>query len=375
MRREIVASGLAGVAILVFVTATVVDPAGGSNVLWFPVVALFVPIGALLWTRVPANPIGPLFLVAGTMLVIAVAAGMYADLGQQQVQPWPGSDLARAVANAAFFYAIVIALIGIPLVFPDGRLPSPRFRWVVGVAVLDMIAWTLGVTFGSLLAPIVEPTVFISTIVGFCGAAVALWVRFRRGGPVQRQQVKWLMANGALAAIFFPIAFALPDPATSPNPALAYSMWAAAILTLLLLPVVIGIAILRYRLYEIDRIVSRTIAYATVTGVLAAVFGGIVVVLSTLLAQVAQGQQIAVAASTLAVFAVFQPVLRRVRRTVDRRFNRARYDAQGTIDTFSGRLRDEVDLSMVREALIMTVTEAVDPLGTSVWLRSQHEGR
>ena len=283
--------------------------------------------------------------------------------------PWPASDVARALGNVLYAYPIVIALIVIPLLFPDGRLPSRRFRWVAGFAVLALVALTFGAALGSTTAAVTDPVVFVSTIVGFAGGALAVATRFRRSDPLQRQQVKWLLADAALAAIVFPIALAMPDPETAPIPLLAIVMWLLAILTLLGLPVVIGIAVLRYRLYEIDRIVSRTIAYAIVTGLLALVFGVVVIVLSAVLSSFARAQTVAVAASTLAVFAIFQPVLRRVRRTVDRRFNRSHYDAERTTAAFSTRLRDEVDISTVQGALVSTVAEAVDPVRASVWLR------
>jgi hypothetical protein len=294
-------------------------------------------------------------------LVAAIVIGAYADLGAAQVPQWPGSDLARSIGDVMFFYPFVIAFIGVPLVFPDGRLLSPRFRWIAGLAVANVIAWTLG---GLSIAQL-DSFVLVGTLVTFGGAMFSIGLRFRRGDPTQRQQIKWLSADVSLAiAVLIPALLF-----ESVNPVVADGLSSVAILAMLAMPLVIGIAILRYRLYEIDRIVSRTIAYAVVTALLAAVFGGAVVLLSTALSQVAQGQTIAVAASTLAVFAIFQPVLRRVRRAVDRRFNRARYDAEQTVAAFSTRLRDEVDITTLRDALVTTVADAVDPVEASVWLR------
>jgi hypothetical protein len=137
-------------------------------------------------------------------------------------------------------------------------------------------------------------------------------------------------------------------------------------------PVAIGVAILRYRLFDIDRIVSRTIAYGIVTAILAGVFGSIIVVLSTALSTYAQGQTIAVAASTLAAFAIFQPLLRRVRRNVDRRFDRARYDAEQTVARFSDRLRDDIDLGGLSSDLDATIRDAISPRSVAIWLREPH---
>ena len=374
MNRAVLAWTLAAVAMAAYVGAWVVDPSDASILIWVPVVVLFMSVGAVLWTRVPENPIGPLFLVAGGILVVGSVSGTYGHLGSRQDPPWPGTDLAGFASDLGFFYAIVISLIAIPLIFPDGRLPSHRFRVVVAFIAADLLAWAVGVTVGEDSNATVGPVVFVSTIVGFVGAATAVSVRFRRGGPTERQQVKWLAANAGLAAIFFPVAFLMPEPEKAAIPALAMAVWVAAILTLLFLPVVIGIAVLRYRLYEIDRIVSRTIAYAIVTGVLVVVYGAVVLTLSTVLAQLGQNESIAVAASTLAVFAIFQPVLRRVRHSVDRRFNRARYDAERTSTSFSVRLRDEVDITSVTNDLRDTVQAAVRPVDLALWIRERSGG-
>ena len=361
MTRARVAWAIAIVDIVAFIGAIVVNPSDLSVVLYAVGIASFAGVGALLISRVPANPIGALLLAAGTVLVTAIVIGSYADVGATQQPPWPASGLARKVGDLLFFYPFVIAFIGVPLVFPDGRLLSSRFRWVVGLAVANVIAWTLGALFSTPL----DAFVMLATLLTFGGAIVAIWLRYHRGDPTQRQQIKWLAADVAIAIAALIPALLL----TGSYPDVADAFSSVAILAMLVMPVVIGIAILRYRLYEIDRIVSRTIAYAVVTVVLAALFGGAVVLLSTVLSQVAQGQSIAVAASTLAVFAIFQPVLRRVRNGVDRRFNRGRYDAERTIDAFAGRLRDELDLPTLTGELRWTTVEAVEPSHTAVWLR------
>jgi hypothetical protein len=354
-----------GDMVATIVVAIVVPGTDASAVLWFAVIALFTTIGAVLISRVPANRIGVMFLAAGTIQTAAAVFGGYAEVGRVQTPPLAGADLARTVGDILFFYPIVIALIGIPLVFPDGRLPSSRFRWVAVIAVLDPVAWTLNAGLGWSL----DAVVFVSTITAFVGAAIAVGVRFRRGDRVQRQQVKWLAADAALAAILFPLAFLMPDPELTPVPALALAVWLLAVLTMVALPIVIAIAILRYRLYEIDRIVSRTIGWAVVSGVLVAVFAGAVIALQAALSGFTQGQTLAVAASTLVAFALFQPVRRRVQRAVDRRFDRARYDGERTTAAFGLRLRDEVDLATVTGDLTQTARVALAPTALGVWLR------
>ena len=363
MTRGRIAWAIAAADVVAFVLATLPMPFDPASILYVFGIASFAGVGALLINRVPANPIGPLLLAAGTTLVVAIGIGLYADVGATQQPPWPAAAVARQLGDLMFFYPFLIAIIGIPLVFPDGRFPSPRFRWIAVAGVTTAIAWTLG----GLAVIQLDVLIFVMTLVSFGGAVVAVWRRYRTGHRTERQQIKWLVADVSVAVAALLPALMLTDV----DPALADAFSSVAIIAMLGLPIVIGIAILRYRLYEIDRIVSRGIAYVAAIMALGLVFGAIVVVLSTLLAEVAQGESIAVAASTLAVFALFQPVLRAVKRRVDRRFNRANYDAQRTIEAFSAHVRDEVDLPTLRDALVATAVGAVDPMRSDVWLRPQ----
>ncbi len=383
MRRARIAWMIAGIDVLVFVVTSLSPSDGGlaAVVLYLLGLASFAAVGAVLITRVPENPIGVLLLGAGTVLVIALAIGTYANAGAAQVPPWPGSEIARVVGDIVFVYPFVIAFIGVPLLFPDGRLPSPRFRWVVGITITGIAAWTLsGFLFDASgqprnivddalvpAAPALQQLFFISILVGFGGAVFAVSQRYRRGGRIQREQVKWLVADVALAAILLPPAILLTDV----NPALASTLSGFAIIAMFALPVVIGIAILRYRLYEIDRVISRTIGWAIVTALLAGVLVGGIVVLQAVLAAFTNENTIAVAASTLVAFALFQPLRRRVQRAVDRRFDRARYDGQLTADAFAEHLRSDVDLGSLRASLAATADRAVRPTGAAVWLSTR----
>ena len=165
-----------------------------------------------------------------------------------------------------------------------------------------------------------------------------------------------------VAVVAFPVAFNLPD-AVIGNVA-----FAVGLLAMLALPVAIGVAVLRYRLYEIDRIITRTIGWAIISGLLLVAFVGLVVGLQAVLARVTSGETLAVAASTLITAALFQPVRRRVQRAVDRRFDRDAYDAQRTANSFAERLRDEVDLDALRAEVERTVAEAIRPTATTLWL-------
>jgi hypothetical protein len=210
-----------------------------------------------------------------------------------------------------------------------------------------------------------------TSIIGFGGAAAAVLVRFRGPDPVVREQTKWLAAVAALAAGLFPAAFIVPIAD------LANALFALGLIAMIALPTAIGIAVLRYRLYEIDRIVSRTIGYGLVTGVLVIVFSSAVIAFEAVLAGVTetQGETLAVAASTLVAFALFQPLRQRIQRAVDRRFDRSRYDGERTSAAFSERLRAEVDLVTVTADLDTTVRAAMAPTAMGVWLRHPGAGR
>ena len=358
-----VAWAVAAIDMVALTAATVVDPEPflGVTLMFVLGIGAYVGIGAFLVGRVPGNPIGALMLATGTIGVAEIVIGMYAKLGAIQHPPWPNVELAATVAEGLFIYPVLLALVAIPLVFPDGSLPSPRFRWVVALLVTGMLGWLLGSVFD---LP-VDVVVLVSLPPAFIGAIVAVVLRFRRGDPIVREQVKWLAAVVGVGATSVLAGLLLNEL----NPDLSTALVIGGVLSLFFLPFVIAIAILRYRLYEIDRIISRTLAYAVVTGILAVVYAGGVVVLSATLSRIAQGQTIAVAGSTLVVFALFQPVLRRVRRMVDRRFDRAAYDAEQTVAAFSERLRWETEMQRVTTDLTATADAAVAPTMLAIWLR------
>jgi hypothetical protein len=275
-------------------------------------------------------------------------------------------------------YSLILPVIA--LVFPHGRLPSTGWRWPVRMitAILGTstaltilrpgeIAGTasrnpfgvevMPAAVSDLAGPLSGLGIVAISLVG----AAAVVVRYRRGSFVERQQLRWFLAAVLLAIV--PIAI-------SPQSSIGGPLWVlVAAVGLLLLPVSVGIAVLRYRLYEIDRLISRTIGWAIVTGVLVAVFAGGLVAVQAALSGVTQGETVAVAASTLAAFALFQPVRRRVQSAVDRRFDRARYDGQRTVDAFSERLRDEANMEKVAVDLARTASATVAPTSLTIWLR------
>jgi hypothetical protein len=365
---NIAACAVLGVVTLSNVGPDLADPT--SIVLFGAVVTAFSLMGALLVRRVPENRIGALLLATGTVQTASVAVLEYAGLGGAAVPPWPAVAFAASFGDAAYVAPWVIALIGVPLVFPDGRLPSPRFRWVVWVTGAGMVSLLLGQPASLIpgladLGPLVSVLALLASVFGLGGAVAAIWLRFRRGNPVQRQQIKWLLAVAGVAAFAFPLAVAF---GSSESP-VALAFWLIAFLAYLALPVAIGIAVLRYRLYEIDRIISRTIGYAVVTITLAVVFSGAILLFQAVLAPLTGGDTVAVAASTLISAALFQPLRRRVQAAVDRRFNRARYDAERTVAAFAAQLRDEVDLERLRADVLAMITQTVAPTTVGLWLR------
>jgi hypothetical protein len=335
-------------------------------------------VGLVVAGHQPRNPIGWLLAGEAVFILLSVAGGAYANL----VYRHGYHDLAFAGPLALVLDTLFnFLLIGFPLVillFPDGRLPSRRWRPVVGiylaissaavlatsVAVLILVAGhhvdyqaggnlaSLG-HFGTAWVTQVQAA-FLITVGAFWLAAVARQaLSWRRSDGERRQQLKWL-ASGAAACGVFGIWAIATDSA----------IWEVLILGFTALPLSIGLGILKYRLYDIDRIISRTLAYATVTGLLVGVYAGLVL----LATQVFKFHStVAVAAATLAAAALFNPVRRRVQARVDRRFNRARYNADQMVAAFAARLKDTVDMDSVRDDLAGVVHQALEPTHLSVW--------
>jgi hypothetical protein len=284
---------------------------------------------------------------------------------------------------------IGILVLVMPLVYPDGRLLSRRWRWLVGLIIVmtasAVLAWfrpglipftnvdnPFGIPGMEPLLDVLVPATRLATVLAVPCALASVVIRFRRGDVVERTQLKWLLTATAMAAIALLVSALTTAVGAIPLAIPAYSI---GLLAFSALPVAIGIAVLRYRLYEIDRIISRTIGWAIVTGLLVSVFAAGVVALQMAFADLTQGNTIAVAVSTLAVAALFQPLRRRVQHAVDRRFDRARYDTQRTVDAFAERLRDEVALDAVETDLRGTITGSVKPSSYALWFRRASQQR
>jgi hypothetical protein len=347
----------------------------------FLVAVSFAAVGLVVAWHRPRNPIGWLMLVLAAGLLFYVDSGLYDVLNYRLGHRLPLGPV------VLFLYHVSRPDLGlIPLVilvFPDGRLPSPRWRWVVRgyllLALADMIVQgqmsVYAVThhhtqvdasgqltlsnhaYSIFYAPV--GLIFFAFWVLSVGHQVVSW---RRAVGERREQLNWLMAGGAAALISFLAAIA----ASALPHGVGQVVGDVLTIGIAALPVGMGVAILKYRLYEIDRIVSRTLAYAIVTGLLVGVYAALVLLAEQVLSV---NSPVAVAASTLAAAALFNPLRRRVQRAVDRRFNRARYDADQIVAAFAARLNDAVDLGLVRDDLAGVVHQALEPACVLVWVR------
>jgi hypothetical protein len=323
-------------------------------------------VGALLVTRRPRNAVGWILWLVGLLFGLSMVATYYVGMsGQSYGGSLPGTVAVGWFAAWSGSAVLTDALLFLPLLFPDGRLPSRAWRWVLMAFLMLGTASTvremirpgplgdgspvlnpIGVNDGPLPA-MLGFVADVLTPIGLVLALVAVVVRYRGGGAIERQQLRWFAASVALAPLGLLTAILLPDFATLGFGVLVFALG--------LVPVAIGIAVLRYRLYEIDRIISRTIGWLMLTAILGIVFVGLIVGLQALLAPVTERSTVAVAASTLATLALFQPIRRRVQRAVDRRFYRSMADAERALDAFGRQLRDEMELGAVRDRLVGTV--------------------
>ena len=337
-------------------------------------IVAFATVGAVLAWQRPGNPIG--WLLSGSGLAYALGG-----FGQMLIH-FPRMLTLGNWLGWSWLVGLGLCVF-VVLLFPAGRLPSRRWRPVAWAAGAALAGWVLGNAFAPTIISASPP---LSNPVGVSGAAgkifavmagasaaliaatalaavLSLVFRYRNAQAAERAQLRWLVYAGGLtvAAVVAGLLAAqiAGTNTTTTNLQNALGSGAAA-----LVPVAIGVAVLRYRLYDIDRVISRTVAYAIVTGLLVGVYAGLVL-LATHVLRV--HTPVAVAAATLAAAALFSPIRRRVQRVVDRRFNRARYDAQTMVAAFAARLKDAVDLDTIRDDLASVVQAAMEPAHLSMW--------
>jgi hypothetical protein len=339
-------------------------------------------VGALVASRRPRHPVGWLLLGLGLLVSLYGVVDGYVRYGVvARPGSLPGAIYLAGISNGGFDGLLLVCGGFILLLTPTGSLPSPRWRWwarvvvaatVVGLVTLAVDPQPLFPEHPEIGNPLAVPPDLVGperavggasgiiAVVSLVTAAWSLVLRFRRARGVERQQLRWMAVGAAVAALALLVAVAAAVMSRDGVVAAALGTCVAV------LPLVTGAAILRYRLYDLDRIIGRTVGYGLLTLLLGGAYAGLVLGLSQLLGR---GSSLTVAVATLAVAAVFQPARRRVQDLMDRRFNRRRYDAARTIAGFSARLRQQVDLDTLTAELLGVVERTMQPTSASLWLR------
>jgi len=349
--------------------------------LFLPAITVaFAIVGALVASRQPGNAIGWIFLGVAVFTGLAsIAYGFVEYRLQSDTDPGAFTGAAAMYSEISWIPFVLVPGTFLLLLFPDGRLPSRRWRliaWCAGAGILGAL-FINGTTAEPLESfptvenpfaidsPVMEPLMAISVLllwIAVLGSVVSVVARFRRAERLQRQQIKWLATVGALLAVITPIDVALEG-------ILGEGAYVATSLGVLGLPAAVGMAILRHRLYDIDVVINRTLVYGALTATLAGTYLGSVLLLQLLLTPLTASNSLAIAVSTLAVAALFQPARRRIQAIVDRRFYRRKYDAARTLERFGTHLRDQVDLDTLGAELRGVVTDTMQPAHVTLWLR------
>jgi len=341
---------------------------------------VFGTVGLLVVMHVPANPLGWMFLTIGILGNVSGLAGQVAYEGLvQEPGSLPGAQLAGWIYRWGWYPTVVLILL-VPILYPTGSAPGRRFGdFLRGLIVMAATLTVLIMLYPGPLDDAEPPLpdnpigietldaipggdafIVISMIILVLSAAVAMIVRFRRSRGDERQQMKWM----TFAAVFLAAGLILPDLVGIEETGDLFFA-----ISVSMLPIALGIAMVKYRLYDIDRLINRTLVYAALTAVLGAAYVGLVLGGQALFSSFAGGSNLAIAASTLVVAALFLPVRSRVQGFVDRRFDRRRYDAQRTLEGFGARLREQVELSALESDLQTVVNETMQPAHASLWLR------
>jgi hypothetical protein len=367
---------------------------GGAAFLIFPL------LGALIAVRHPRNPMGWILLAEGLLWTLGDTLNYYAICGEARPGSVPFPLGVAGISNWLWVPTVGLLPTYVFLLFPDGRLPSRRWRplaWLSGVTIF-LASALVGLTPGPLqnlggrrspfgvlafpwlkFAPYVLVPLFLLCMLL---SVLSLVMRYQRSRGGERQQIKWIAFAAAVVGLLYLIAmigsFVYPQETWfAPGSPLWQSFLEyAALLSFVLVPIAVGVAVLRYRLYDIDIIINRALVYGSLTvSLLALYFGGIVLLQGAFVALTGEKSTLAVVASTLAIAALFNPLRRGVQSFVDRRFYRRKYDAAKTLEAFSARLREETDLGTLGEHLIGVVGEVMQPSHVSLWLRPEDASR
>jgi hypothetical protein len=369
--------------VLGFAVATI---DGSALLIYLP----YATVGSILVARRPRNTIGWVLVALGWTFAIGF---LPIRATAHELQTLTASPLVETIAwfngaGAPLTFALFAVLA---CVFPTGRLPEGRWRRVAALVLVLTWGSVILATFWPVLTVLPEgvadaveipnpigllpPSIFGVRLIPNAGGAVlpvillasstVMIARYARARDLERLQLRWLVAALASITVAVPTGFAILV-VFGPGAAIA---WVPAGVAFTLVPIAIGIAVMRYRLYEIDRLISRGVSWAVLSGLLLAVYAGAVLLLQSMLGGVTQGETLAVAASTLLAAALFQPLRSRVQLMMDRRFDRARYDGERIVDAFAEQLRQEVDLSRVSRELVAAAQATVRPEAATVWLR------
>jgi hypothetical protein len=402
MTSRRVALGLLSLCLLLALTSLVFLALNGStthsNTIGEPVVdalfglvyLTFPAVGAAIAIRRPGNAIGWLFLAGGLGAQLEDAALGYATYAiVEEPGSLPGAAAAALLADSVWVPTMAAGISLLLLLFPTGRPPSRRWNILIWIVALDVAVYVVGTLLnpgplyffesvrnplgieggGDVIGPVVDLAggPFLLTTLA---AAVALGIRFRRSHGVEREQLKWLVYAGALIVVLTPLLVTLGEGDVEVGGILVSDFIYGLIVAFV--PLAVGAAILRHRLYDIDVVINRTLVYGALTAALVASYVGLVLLLQLALGPLTEESDLAIAGSTLAVAALFRPLRARIQRLVDRRFYRSRYDAARTLERFGARLRDEVELDSLGADLRRVVGDTMEPAHVSLWLR---EGR
>jgi hypothetical protein len=374
------------VLVLYFLASHPTDsPAGLSFVMGtFTAMALFLAfptVGALVASRQPRNPIGWIFCAQGVAFALLALSDAYARYTFENPGSLPGGVVSAWLSTLLWLPTIALGITLLLLIFPTGRLLSPRWRlWVafaVGGTVINVVAAGLqpgplygpyssysnpfGISGTRALMEEIKGIGFLLLLVGLLASIVSLGVRLRRSRATERQQLKWLVYDAALVGLIAP--FFLGVESLTLVAMLGVFAYAS-------IPMATGVAILKYHLYDIDLLINRTLVYGPLTATLVALyFGGVVLLQRLFVALTGEKSTLAVVASTLAIAALFNPLRRRIQALIDRRFYRRKYDAVQTLEAFSATLRDETNLDALSGDLVGVVRETMQPAHVSLWLR------
>lgn len=349
-------------------------PNAVANVGMYP----FAVVGVLIARKRPRNPIGWLCLVVGAAFALEGALWGVALYGLANPGSVASPEIWAVVGDAFVMPALFLMASLLILLFPDGRLPSPRWRWlarltavllVIGTLVGPFLPTTGGWGRPTIANPMAVPAAewielgMLGLFACVAASVVAVVRRFRRSVGIERLQLRWLAAAASAAVVLWAVAIlGSGDRLLGEEGAILVTVAGFT-----LLPIAIGVAVTRHGLFEIDRVISRTVTYASVVAVLVAVYVSGVLVLGNVFPR---QSDLGVALSTLAVAALFLPLRRRMQRAVDRRFNRSRYDAEQQLQRFASRLRDEIDLDELTDDLLAAVAATVQPSSAGVWIRA-----